>query len=68
MIALDDSFKYRKRHRLSPVTAIIDVADYQVGYVLTLPFIKIIKVRTSKIMECPKYMTFVNIFGIEYSK
>jgi hypothetical protein len=68
MMALDNSFKYRKRHTWSPVIAILDIADYQVGYVLSLPFIKIVKVRTSKIMQSPKYVTVINICGIEYHK
>jgi hypothetical protein len=68
MIALDDSYRYRKRHSWSPFTAILDVADYQIGYILSLPFLKIIKVKISKVMESPKYVTFVKLFGVEYHK
>jgi hypothetical protein len=66
MIALDNKFRLRKRNRLSPITSIIDVADYKVGYILTLPFIKIIKVKISQIMDSPKYITIVSVFGMEF--
>jgi hypothetical protein len=68
MIALQD-FRYEKRHMWSPITTIIDVADYQVGYILSLgQFITIFKLKTSKIMQSPKYVTIIKIFGVELEK
>jgi hypothetical protein len=63
------NFKYRKRHIWSPIATIIDVADYKVGYIFSLkPFLVIIKIKVSKIMELPKYVTFIKIFSFEYQK
>jgi hypothetical protein len=54
---------------LSPTTTIIDIADYKVGWIFSLwPIITIMKVKTSKIMETPKYITIIKIFGTEYVK
>jgi hypothetical protein len=58
-----------RRHRLSPFTSIIDIADYRVGWIFSLwPIITIMKVKTSKIMETPNHITIIKIFGIEYQK
>jgi hypothetical protein len=67
MIALED-FRYVKRHIWSPVTTIIDVADYKVGYVFCVWPITIIKIKTSKIMDTPRSVTLIKIFGMEYRK
>jgi hypothetical protein len=67
MIALEE-FRYRKRHRLSPVTTIIDIADYKVGWIFSLWPITIFKLKTSKIMDAPKYVTFIKVFNSEYQK
>jgi hypothetical protein len=49
--------------------SLLDIADYKVGWIFSMrPFITIIKVKTSKIMENPKYATIIQIFGIEYRK
>jgi hypothetical protein len=64
MIDLDD-FHFQKGHF---VTYIIDVADYKVGYMFSVPFLTIFKIKTSKIMESPKYMTIIKLFGTEYIK
>ena len=67
MLHLDESFKFRKRFKLWPITIINDVADYKIGWIFSIkPFITIIKVKTSKIMEAPKYITVIGIFGYEY--
>ena len=68
-IFLDESFKYRKRSRLSPIITILDNADYKIGWIFSMrPFVTIIKIKTSKIMETPKYVTIIRIFGTEYQK
>jgi hypothetical protein len=67
MIALDDSFKFRKRYKLSPFTTILDVADYKRGYVFSLrPFIAILKIKTSKLMEKDKHLTVISLFGRDF--
>jgi hypothetical protein len=67
MFALED-FKYTKRHQWSPITTITDVADYPVGYVFSLWPITIFKLKVSKIMDAPRYVTIIKIFGLEYQK
>ena len=67
MSAFED-FRFKKRHRWSPATTIIDAADYPVGYIFSLWPITIFKIKTSKIMETPKYVTFIKIFNTEYQK
>jgi hypothetical protein len=67
MRALED-FRFVKRHIWSPITTIIDIADYKVGWVLSIWPITIVKIKVSKIMEAPKYVTFIKIFGIDYQK
>jgi hypothetical protein len=67
MLTLDENFKYRRRFRLSPVITILDIADYEVGWIFSLrPFLTIIKIKTSKIMEAPKYITIIEVFGTAY--
>jgi hypothetical protein len=68
MLNLDPTLKFMKRHRGSPVTTILDIADYKRGYVFSIPFLTIMKIKTSTIMESPKYMTLIKIFGTEYVK
>ena len=69
MLVIDETFKFKKRHRLSPVTEILDIADYKIGYILSIwPFITIIKLKTSKIMEAPRYTMVIKIFGTEMVK
>jgi hypothetical protein len=66
---LSDEFRYRKRYRWSPVTTVIDIAAYRVGWIFSLwPIITIMKVKTSKIMETPKYLTIIKIFETEYQR
>jgi hypothetical protein len=68
MLVLED-FRYKKRHKWSTITTIIDVADYEVGWTFSLrPFITIFKLKTSKIMDSPKYVTIIKIFGLEFEK
>jgi hypothetical protein len=67
MFALED-FRYTKRARWSPFTTIADVADYPVGYVFSLWPITIFKLKVSKIMDAPRYVTIIKIFGLEYQK
>jgi len=67
MIALEN-FRYQKPFALWPVTKIIDVADYQIGYIFSFWPITVFKLRTSKIMESPKYTTIIKIFGLEFEK
>jgi hypothetical protein len=66
MIALDETFKYRKRHQLSPITTILDIADYKVGWIFSMRFVKILKLKVSKIMDSPRYLIVISIFNIEY--
>jgi hypothetical protein len=69
MLVIDETFKFKKRHRLSPVTDILDIADYKIGYIFSIwSFITIIKLKTSKIMEAPRYVTLIKIFNTEYQK
>jgi hypothetical protein len=67
MLALEN-YKYEKRSKLSPITTITDIADYKVGYIFSLWPVTIVKIKTSKIMEAPRYMTVIKIFGTEYKK
>jgi hypothetical protein len=66
MFALED-FRYYKR-RWSPFTTVVDVADYKVGWIFSLWPITIFKLKTSKIMDAPKYVTIVKVFGTEYQR
>jgi hypothetical protein len=66
MLKLPDTFKYRKRSRLSPVTTIVDIADYKVGYIFSVWPIKIIKIKVSKIMEREDHIMVMSIFGREF--
>jgi hypothetical protein len=67
MLVIDETFKFKKRHRLSPVTDILDTAE--IGYIFSIwSFITIIKLKTSKIMEAPRYVTLIKIFNTEYQK
>ena len=69
MSFFDERFKYQRRSRLSPITTILDIADYKVGWIFSMrPFVTIIKIKTSKVMETPKYVTIIKIFGTEYRK
>ena len=69
MFELDETFRFRKRSKLSPITTIIDIADYEVGWIFSMrPFLTIIKIKTSKIMQAPKYATFIRVFGMEFQK
>jgi hypothetical protein len=68
MVALDPTFQFKKRHKLSPVTHILDIADFKVGWIFTVPFVKILKIKTSKIMQKDKYLTIIKIFNREYVK
>jgi hypothetical protein len=49
-----------------------DVAGYDLGYVCNVPgtrygsIFTILRYKTSKIMEAPKYITIISIFGYEY--
>ena len=67
MIALQN-FRYEKRAKWSPFTTIIDVADYPVGWLFFMWPITIFKLKTSKIMQSPKYLTIIKIFGLEFEK
>jgi hypothetical protein len=67
MIALED-FRYTKRASWWPFTTIIDVADYQVGWIFSMWPITIFKLKTSKLMDTPKYVTIIKIFGLEFQK
>ena len=68
MLILHEEFKYRRR-RFSPIVSITDVAYYEVGWIFTLrPFFMIIKVKISKVMDAPKYVTIIEICGRTYSR
>ena len=68
MQILHEEFKYKKR-RFSPLVTITDVADYPIGYIFTLwPFLLIIKVKVSKIMQSPKYIMIIEIFGRRFER
>jgi hypothetical protein len=49
-----------------------DIAGYDFGYVFNVPgtpyasIFTIIRYKTSKIMEVPRYITVIGIFGHEY--
>ena len=49
-----------------------DIAGYDVGYVFNVPgtsygsVFTIVRYKISKIMEAPKYITVIGIFGYEY--
>ena len=61
---LDKSFYYQRR---GLVVTIYDVAGYKQGWILLVgPFIAIMKIKISKLMETPKYLTIVDIFGREF--
>ena len=69
MLILHEEFKYRKRHRFWPFVTVTDMADFKIGWIFTLwPFFMIIKVKVSKIMDAPKYVTIIEIFGRTYSQ
>jgi hypothetical protein len=65
-MVLHESFYLRRS--FWPVKIIHDVADYKIGYMISLPFLKIMKIKVSKIMDTPRYATFITIFGKEYVK
>jgi hypothetical protein len=60
MYVLDDSFSLRKR---GPMTTILDIAGYKHGYLFSFWPLKILKVKTSKVMETSKFLTVINLFG-----
>ena len=69
MLVIDETLKFYKRTRLSPITNILDLADYKIGWIFSVwPVLTITKLKTSKIMEAPKYMTVISIFGREFVK
>jgi hypothetical protein len=68
MLTLDPSFRYLRRNKLSPFINIIDIADYRVGWIFSVPCLKILKIKTSKIMESPKYVTIIKIFNLEFAR
>ena len=49
-----------------------DIAGYDLGYVFNVPgtrygsIFTVIHYKISKIMEAPKYITVISIFGYEY--
>jgi hypothetical protein len=49
-----------------------DIAGYDFGYVLNVPgtrygsIFTIVRYKTSKIMEAPRYTTVIGILGYEY--
>jgi len=49
-----------------------DVAGYDLGYVFNVPgtnygsIFTIVRYKTSKIMEAPRYITVIGIFGKEF--
>jgi hypothetical protein len=67
MIALED-YKYRKRHTWSPITTIVDIGGYRVGYIFSLWPITVFKLKISKITQKDKYVTIIKIFGLEFEK
>jgi hypothetical protein len=66
-LILDDSFYFRKRW-WSPITRIMDAADYQRGWLFSIPGFKLLKIKVSKIMQSPKYITIIKIFNLEFVK
>ena len=59
------SFKLWKRHKWSPMCHILDMADYNYGYFLSLPGFKVLKFKTSKIMQKEDWIIVISIFGKE---
>jgi hypothetical protein len=47
---------------------ILDIAGYKIGYDFNIGFLKIKHVRVSKVLEMPRYRTFITLFGKEYEK
>jgi len=49
-----------------------DIADYEVGWIFNVPgtnygsIFTIVRYKISKIMEAPRYITVIGIFGYEY--
>jgi hypothetical protein len=66
-LILDDSYRFQKRW-WSPVTHILDAADYRRGFLFNLPGVKVLKIKTSKSMESPRYLTIIKIFTLEFVK
>jgi hypothetical protein len=52
--------------RWSPMTRIIDMADYPYGYIFSLLGFKLLKFKTSKIMEKERFIVVMSIFGREF--
>jgi hypothetical protein len=67
-LILDDSFHLKKRFWWSPTTWILDGADYPRGFLFNIPGFKLLKIKTSKIMESPRYVTIIKIFNLEFLK
>jgi hypothetical protein len=67
-LILDDSYHFSKRFWWSPTTWILDAADYRRGYLFNIPGFKVLKIKTSKIMESPRYVTIIKIFNREFMK
>jgi hypothetical protein len=61
-MTLDPTYKYIK-HWFWPIITIRDMAGYQRGWIFAFWFIKIMKLKTSKIMESPRYITIIEIFN-----
>jgi hypothetical protein len=40
-----------------------DIAGYDIGYDFNIGFLKIKHVKVSKVLETPRYVTIVSIFG-----
>jgi hypothetical protein len=67
-LVLDDSFYFMKRFNLSPVTHIMDAADYRRGWLFSIPGFQLLKLKVSKLMESPKHITIIKIFNWEFIK
>jgi hypothetical protein len=67
-LILDDSFHFQKRFWWSPTTWILDAADYPRGYLFKIPGFALLKLKISKLMEAPKYVTVVKIFRWEFER
>ena len=65
-LILDDSFHFVKRFNLSPVTHILDAADYERGYLFNIPGFKLLKLKISKLMQNDEYLVVISILGREF--
>jgi hypothetical protein len=47
---------------------IMDAADYQRGWLFSIPGFRLLKIKVSKIMENDRYLVVISVFGREFLK